>query len=82
MRHAAVVVTLAPSNSESAAKNNFKDKDISEKTDSKDIVKDSNVATHHIVPLEDEVLQNKITNLLFSILQKDKNLLTGYHISL
>jgi hypothetical protein len=72
MRHAAVVVTLAPSNSESAAKNNFKDKDISEKTDSKDIVKDSNVATHHIVPLEDEVLQNKITNLLFSILQKDK----------
>ena len=59
MRHAAVVVTLAastPSNSESAGKNNGKDKDISEKSDNKEVVKDLNVATHHIVPLEDEVL--------------------------
>jgi len=59
MRHAAVVVTLpasSPSNSESAGKNNVKDKDISEKPDNKDGDKDSNVATHHIVPLEDEVL--------------------------
>ena len=59
MRHAAVVVTLAASsqtNSELGGKTNVKDKDISEKADNKDGVKDSNVATHHIVPLEDEVL--------------------------
>ena len=57
MRHAAVVVTLAannPPNSDSSGKN-VKDKDISDKSDSKDIIKDTNVATHHIVPLEDEV---------------------------
>ena len=58
MRHAAVVVTLAStplSTSDGLIKNISKDKDISDKADEKELNKESNAATHHLVPLEDEV---------------------------
>ena len=58
MRHAAVVVILAPStssNNETIGKINVKEKDVLDKADNKDLSKESSVASHHIVPLEDEV---------------------------
>ena len=57
MRHAAVVVTLAgnaPSTSEHGQLDT-KEKDVTDKTENKETSKDSSVATHNIVPLEDEV---------------------------
>ena len=55
MRHAAVVVTLATnvsSSNEQGGKFNAKEKD---GTENKDMPKESVAATHHVVPLEDEV---------------------------
>ena len=63
MRHAAVVVSLASptATTDGAAKNTTKDKDTSDKNESKELNKESNSATHHLVPLEDEVRsKNKI----------------------
>ena len=59
MRHAAVVVTLAPTSlptSDGLVKNFAKEKEVSEKAESKELNKESNSATHNLVPLEDEVL--------------------------
>ena len=58
MRHAAVVVTLASpslSTTDGVVKNNVKDKDASDKNENKEGNKESNSATHNLVPLEDEV---------------------------
>ena len=57
MRHAAVVVTLA-GNATSTSEHgqlDTKEKDVTDKTENKETPKDSSVATHNIVPLEDEV---------------------------
>ena len=58
MRHAAVVVVLATKDStcnETLEKSNTKDKESGDTADNKDLAKESSVAAHHIVPLEDEV---------------------------
>merc|ERR550539_1276634 len=57
MRHAAVVVVLATKDStcnETLEKSNTKDKELGDTADNKDLAKESSVAAHHIVPLEDE----------------------------
>merc|ERR1712141_615757 len=54
MRHAAVVVTLGATNISSTDKNNIKEEDIGDKSETKESSKDSSSATHHLVPLEDE----------------------------
>jgi len=57
MRHAAVVVTLAPTSlptSDGLVKNFAKEKEVSEKAENKELNKESNSATHNLVPLEDE----------------------------
>ena len=55
MRHAAVVVTLGATNISSTDKNNVKENDIGDKSETKESSKDLSSATHHLVPLEDEV---------------------------